>query len=177
MKKLIIAAAIVCAAAISQAAAISWSASAVLDPVATSAAGKNVAGAGWLGYCVLSSDLATITEDLAKGKTSSLSSAVDSSAASSKGAYTKTGGNVAAGNKDFYLVVLNSTTVADATSFYVSDKVSATVDASLDTTVAFGSQAANTKVAGNWTAMAPEPTSGLLLLIGMGALALRRRRA
>ena len=28
-----------------------------------------------------------------------------------------------------------------------------------------------------WTAMAPEPTSGLLMLVGLGALALRRRRA
>ena len=28
-----------------------------------------------------------------------------------------------------------------------------------------------------WTAVAPEPTSGLLMLVGLGALALRRRRA
>ena len=32
--------------------------------------------------------------------------------------------------------------------------------------------------AGNWTAVAaPEPTSGLLMLLGMAGLALRRRRA
>ena len=37
---------------------------------------------------------------------------------------------------------------------------------------AFGTQASAT-----WTAMAPEPTSGLLMLVGLGALALRRRRA
>ena len=29
----------------------------------------------------------------------------------------------------------------------------------------------------SWTQVAPEPTSGMLLLLGMGALALRRRRA
>ena len=29
----------------------------------------------------------------------------------------------------------------------------------------------------SWTAVAPEPTSGILMLVGLGALALRRRRA
>ena len=38
--------------------------------------------------------------------------------------------------------------------------------------MSFGSQASN-----GWTAMAPEPTSGILMLVGLGALALRRRRA
>ena len=38
--------------------------------------------------------------------------------------------------------------------------------------MSFGSQASN-----GWTAMAPEPTSGLLMLVGLGALALRRRKA
>jgi hypothetical protein len=33
-----------------------------------------------------------------------------------------------------------------------------------------------TKAVDSWTAMAPEPTSGLLLLIGCAGLALRRRR-
>ena len=38
--------------------------------------------------------------------------------------------------------------------------------------MSFGTQASN-----SWTAMAPEPTSGLLMLVGLGALALRRRKA
>ena len=38
--------------------------------------------------------------------------------------------------------------------------------------MSFGTQASTA-----WTAVAPEPTSGLLMLVGLGALALRRRRA
>ena len=41
-----------------------------------------------------------------------------------------------------------------------------------DVSMTFGSQASTA-----WTAVAPEPTSGLLMLVGLGALALRRRKA
>ena len=41
-----------------------------------------------------------------------------------------------------------------------------------DVSMSFGNQSS---VA--WAAIAPEPTSGLLMLVGLGALALRRRRA
>lgn len=40
----------------------------------------------------------------------------------------------------------------------------------------FGSMATATQNSSNWTAT-PEPTSGLLMLLGMAGLALRRRRA
>lgn len=44
------------------------------------------------------------------------------------------------------------------------------------TTVGFANMATATQTAGNWAAV-PEPTSGLLILLGMAGLALRRRRA
>ena len=44
-------------------------------------------------------------------------------------------------------------------------------DALRNTPLSFGTQ-----TAGTWVAV-PEPTSGLLMLVGLGALALRRRRA
>lgn len=44
-------------------------------------------------------------------------------------------------------------------------------------TIGFGNQASFTSNASNWTAAAvPEPTSGLLLLLGVAGLALRRKQ-
>lgn len=182
MKKLMIAVVAACAAALAQAAAVDWSANAVCDPVATAAAGKNTPASGWLGYVIMASDYETVTTDLAKGSTDSLVAAAvgQVKTTTSKGGFS-TGtatGNVAAGAQEFYLVILNSGSLSDATSFVTSSKTTATIDASLDTTIGFGSMAAITKSTASWTSMSvPEPTSGLLLLLGMAGLALKRKRA
>ena len=79
--------------------------------------------------------------------------------------------------------------IQDGDNFFISDTVSKTGDASATTTLQFAlktaSQAAlNTSgsyAGAGWYGAAssdvPEPTSGLLMLVGLGALALRRRRA
>ena len=43
--------------------------------------------------------------------------------------------------------------------------------------IKWGDQEDRSSAAGAWTAVAPEPTSGLLMLVGLAGLALRRRRA
>ena len=182
MKKLVMAMAIVCTVAFAHGAAIDWTASKVYDAVETAAQGKNVAANGWLGYVVMAADYASVTSALAAGNTDTLVSKAVGPVknTTNKGAFNAgtASGNVASGEQSFYLIVLNSSTLAGATSYASSAMVTTTIDASLDTTIAFQSMENATKNVSSWTAVAvPEPTSGLLLLLGMAGLALRRRRA
>ena len=81
----------------------------------------------------------------------------------------------AAGAKDFYALIFNAESVDDATQYLVVGKFTTNVPGSgmaglaVDITDRTGASA-------GWQAV-PEPTSGLLMLVGLGALALRRRRA
>ena len=181
MKKLMIIAAAVMAVVGAKAAAIDWSATQVFDAWTTAETGTNTPGKGWLGYVVLESDYSNVIAGLKEGDTSLLtSSAVGASKTTTnagKFAATTATGSVAAGEQSFYLIVLNNADIKKADAFATSAKVTATVDAQLDTTLEFGSMANATKAVDSWTAMAPEPTSGLLLLLGCAGLALRRRRA
>lgn len=77
-----------------------------------------------------------------------------------------------------YLVIFDASTTGEATFAYVSDVASGATTAlggmamlSFDDT-----QLAGMQTASNWTAV-PEPTSGLLMLLGMAGLALKRKRA
>ena len=76
-----------------------------------------------------------------------------------------------------YAVIFDTETITDASNYIVTGVASATTpasSASVNKTFNIGSQAANT----TWSAVGvPEPTSGLLMLIGVAGLALRRRRA
>lgn len=78
---------------------------------------------------------------------------------------------------DSYMVVFNAGTTADATHAYVSsaaEMASGTTGAAGQfANIEFSAQT-GMQSAGNWTAV-PEPTSGLLMLLGMAGLALRRR--
>jgi len=79
--------------------------------------------------------------------------------------------NLAAGTAyNFYFII------EDSGKQFNSAVKSATGADVGSTSIAFANQASATQAAGNWAAV-PEPTSGLLLILGMAGLALKRKRA
>ena len=83
-----------------------------------------------------------------------------------------------------YMVIYDAATIADAKNYIVSDEKTVKIAASgANQSMAFGNMAgtttANMFLGASWqaTQSIPEPTSGLLLLLGMAGLALRRKQA
>lgn len=77
-----------------------------------------------------------------------------------------------------YAIITDTESITDSTQFMVTTATAASTtlnDSSGSTkTYAIGTQAT---ASGTWYTVAPEPTSGLLMLLGMAGLALRRKRA
>lgn len=176
MKKLLVAAALACAAAISQAATVNWGVSNV----------KNSAGAaptaGWavMAFYTEVGAGSTAIESAIKSKTagsiafesSTLTVGFGSGKVNAHDA-NATGITDTSKNYDFYFVVFNDADATKATEYVMVG----------DANKAYSGMAAKFSVAGNFsgatwqTAAVPEPTSGLLMLLGVAGLALRRRRA
>ena len=177
MKKLLMAAAIVCAAVISQAATVNWSISGVKNSAGTAPT------AGWAVmafYTDVGAGSAAIESAIKAGTAGSLafeSTTLITSFGSGKvNAHdaNATGITDTSKNYDFYFVVFNNSDAAKATEYaMVSDlnKSYSGMDAKFKGAGTFASTTP-------WQTVAiPEPTSGLLILLGVAGLALRRRRA
>ncbi len=80
-----------------------------------------------------------------------------------------------------YLAIFDTATITDTSKYYLTSLSDAftTMTGSETVQVKFGNQSTPSQAAGAWGSVSPvpEPTSGLLMLIGMAGLALRRRRA
>ena len=174
MKKIMITLAVVAMATVVNAAACAWSGLGVAKVDAADVA------TSYTMYLLDASvtDATTMAEYLANGDTSYLSAATVTTtagiAAGTAVRWNTTFGDYTAGDSYTYYTVIFNGDVASADQFMITSEKTASVPASGSLAMAFGTQASNT-----WNTMAavPEPTSGLLMLVGLAGLALRRRRA
>ena len=182
MKKLMIAAAIVCAAVVSHAASVSWGvewAYSNYDAVNTYDDGSSV------NYWIVNMVAATDTSGLSVDKDGNLVNSA-SYAVVETGSFDATGNGKASGeiaNGNYLAMViydsangLYGVSDANAVSGIVAEPPTAgTLAANFQNDGGSeGLLIANTPVP---TSPVPEPTSGLLMLLGVAGLALRRRRA
>lgn len=181
MKKLIMAAAIVCAAAVVQAATVTWSATAIAQ------APSQVSASSYVAYLIDNdvaeyADLATAMNAVLtsgtqadgviykqSGLTLNTSNVLNLGTGAGK---TLLADNDYAANDTINLMMIVFDADVGAQWYLGAEKANAKFNNSVNLTANFGTQGTNT-----WTEVVPEPTSGLLMLLGMGALALRRRRA
>ena len=183
MKKLMIAAAIVCAAAFAQAAAVDWDVGDIQDsPNATVAE-------GWIAYLVdgtkYDAFIALAAGDVAAW-VATAGNTLDKQEVYEGRAGFEVSGNGGSWNAEAtasaFAVLFDSNDAATAKNYaYTAVGTDVIAATGQDGYISFGDFAdamKETGSSGGWQATAaPEPTSGLLLLLGVAGLALRRRRA
>ena len=156
MRKLLIAAVIAYAAVASQAASVSWGAVNLFKSDGTTKYSSDVqllavAAGGAVADAV-------VVETIAAANGVVASHTIDWAAAVAEQSY------------DFYYKIVDS----GKQLIGPSAPLSALASDVGTMTISFGNQGNYTKAAGNWVNV-PEPTSGLLMLLGVAGLALRRR--
>ena len=174
MKKLIIASAVALVAVASNAAAVAWSLTGVTDSPDTAKA------AGWVAYFMDGSTysaFSALTADKVGEYVAANYTYTGTTAAGRGGAVgvTQTTGTYSAGDEvSAYIVIFNSSDASTATYYAATalDTKSVPSSGNLQWTKEFA-----TTTSGWQTTAVPEPTSGLLILLGMAGLALKRKRA
>ena len=194
MKKLMIACTVVAMAAVTQAASINWTISNVFTPSDSSSKADTGTMSAWLFVTANSTDvttgipittLAAVQSVLDSGDLTGLSSlSAAHGSNTSAGMFTGATGleGFSSGSLTAFAVVVDSTDLASAENYFLvssgAEKTATFTSATGMKQLAWGSQASITQAAGGWTSTSvPEPTSGLLMLLGMAGLALRRKRA
>ena len=151
MKKLLILAAVLAAGVAANAASFKWSAANIYAYGSTT---DKYSGSVSLYAAGIEDALSTVTAS---------SGAV--------AATTFSNDSLVAGNSyDFYFVL------EDSGMEFTSATVTKSAQATSTVNIAFGNMTTQTQNTSNWAAV-PEPTSGLLLILGMAGLALKRKRA
>ena len=180
----------VCSAVIANASTIRWGASGI-----KTVDGSANAGNTYLALCFISADSTSVANTISL--TQAISKLESKTLTSNDYAASKTlvggmlsmttaqaydGGWGAGDSVTAFLIIVDNTDLSKVENYLVANVAGTTpVEQEMSYTfggasegkqLAFGSQANNT----GWTAV-PEPTSGILVLLGMAGLALRRKRA
>ena len=175
MKKIIIGVCAVVLSIAAQAATVNWSANAIQSSP------DNAVAAGWL-VQIYTSDV-VFSYDAANAGTITTWASGSTVAAGTTFRATGAGSQADGTTATYYAVVYDAATVAGAKNYIVSDVMTvATAASGATANLGFGAMSgttsANKFLNSSWQAVAvPEPTSGLLMLVGLAGLALRRRRA
>jgi hypothetical protein len=168
MKKMIIVAALIVAGAVANAASFKWTGANIYG-----ADGAKYTGAAEM-YAYLST--ATAADAVKVTDIAINNGTIVAAAGSTTAGFTYNWSDATVGaSYNFYMVITD-----DNKQFSTAELLSkaGSAQATSTTTVAFANMADATKNAANWqSAAVPEPTSGLLMLVGLAGLALRRRRA
>ena len=189
MKKLMIAAAIVCAAAFAHGATASWLLSDLVDKNGSAASGyaytfttANTTIDAVTAALVATTDAATFSAALTSlGYVSQLSGSVSSGVYSSGDKVLSEAGIPTNTRQQLFSVVIDTATLTDESNWYITGLSNKTK------TAEYTLSDEGSSTASNWTAVkaasepipggVPEPTSGLLVLLGVAGLALKRKRA
>ena len=179
MKKLMFVLAAVLAASMVQAAQFSWGAKLIMD--GWDGGANKIDGTAYIFLDAGATTYSTVQGYISSKDVASIKSKAYDTASIAGGAFESLSpddGDISA-PASFYFVVLNS----DDSQAYISGKQDIASFETLGATeVGWGSQKSATNVASGWSSVGgttpdvPEPTSGLLLLVGAGMLALRRKQ-
>ena len=178
MKKLLVAIVVVTMARVLNAASVTWTLAAVQKPDGSGAAANYLA----MVFSGDSSQSSVISAIMARNSSGLVALANDwnqTTQTTSAGLLRSSGnGNYSAGEAfSAFIVIFDASTVLDANHFFVSQTKSGKIAANgANATLAFGTYAQNVTAGSAWQAI-PEPTSGLMILLGMAGLALRRKQA
>ena len=186
MKKLMIAAAIVCAAVASQAANCNWDVSYIYDyaDISSGSPSYTKMGENYATFFVVATETFGVDEmkaALADGDFSWMTTLKNQTSANPMTGGAASNVMEGFGNEETingFMVIFNNSDYAKADYAYVSDIQSKTTGGEGQAAVPSFAEY-NSYMPSAWTQVnnVPEPTSGLLLLLGVAGLALRRRRA